>query len=149
MSSFNRAGYPSLSKLLNKLTRKYPGVGMVSTKVMNHIIEPIIHHRAFPEVLRIQNAAVENGMKDTLLELVTPAADIAAADAADDEGKTAEEAEEEAEEDARFVAEDDSEELGDDDSADEDYVDEYDSVRINAEELEALRGGSNPEAGDA
>jgi len=153
MSSFNGAGLNSLSKLLNKLTRKYPGVGRVSTKVMNHIIEPIIHNRAFSEVLRIQNAAVEIGMKDTLLELVTPAAEVAAADAADDEevaeGDTEKEAEEETEEDTRFVAEDNSEELDDDDSANEDYVDKYDSVRINTEELEALIGGSNPEAGDA
>ncbi len=88
-------------------------------------------------------------MKDTLLELVTPAAEVAAADAADDEEVAEGDTEKEAEEDTRFVAEDNSKELDDDNSANKDYVDKYDSVRINTEELEALIGGSNPEAGDA
>jgi len=56
--------------------------------------------------------------------------------------------EEETEENIKFITEDNNKKLGNNDSVNKDYIDKYNFIRINTEELETLKSGNNLKAGN-
>jgi len=50
------------------------------------------------------------------------------------------------EENIKFITEDNNKKLNNNDSANKNYIDKYDFIRINIEELEVLKNSSNLKA---